>query len=282
MVLEIYTGVKKRKMAKAFLICFVTVMILILVFVASVVVWPFCTMQKYPSLLHTAKLCLTTTPSRLRDPWILKNIQGMRDLHGHSGVILSIPHVFKKTGEPYEVPVCLQDLPGLRILRCEDEGPGTKLLSPLRESSVTSDTILMICDDDVTYNQDTFYHLAMAVIRDPFSMHCMCYKRVMGFMGYGSKKETLLPLLLLPVPEICFTVDDDFVNAGMEKLGIPLKKTSIPWCSLNCGACAVDAVSTTGGPQFRKGGLFYEDILSSKSRFAKTAACREEVWNSPP
>ena len=53
--------------------------------------------------------------------------------------------------EAIEVPRELEEVPGLEVVRCLDEGPLTKLVGPLQDASVPDDTLLCIVDDDVAY-----------------------------------------------------------------------------------------------------------------------------------
>jgi hypothetical protein len=221
-----------------------------------------------------AKLCLTTTPSRLRTPWVVKNIRDLTLLNGHDGVVLSVPDVLRRTGEPYVVPEELLDVPGLEILRCQDEGPGTKLLAPLR-SNIPDSTILMICDDDTRYFCDVFYRLALSVAKAPHALHCNCLPRPVGFAGYGSTKATLLPILRLEHPDVCWTVDDDYFDAAFSLMGLEIRVVESPLGKgPMCVPFVVDVVQTgLMSPQFREGSLLREEKFLNDARLKKTQSC---------
>ena len=224
-----------------------------------------------------ARLCLTSTPARLRDPWIVENILRMTTLKGHYGVVLALPHAFARTGEPYEVPASLERAEGITLLRCEDEGPGTKLLAPLRDDTLGSGTILMVCDDDMRYKAETFLHLATAIGRDPTAVHCMCQDEIRGYMGFGSYKSTLMPLLRAGLPEVCLTVDDDAFTATCKSLGILMRKVSIPGCMSICQACAYDVPTGLKRVFSDKTSLVAEEVFTSTKRRKKATACRDAV-----
>ncbi|MFI5778925.1 hypothetical protein [Nocardia sp. NPDC051570] len=65
-------------------------------------------------------------------------------------LLLAWPHHSRRSGSAYPAPPRLPA--GVEILRCEDEGPATKLLPALRTEP---DAVLVVVDDDAIY-PDTF------------------------------------------------------------------------------------------------------------------------------
>lgn len=65
-------------------------------------------------------------------------------------ILVNIPHSLKRTGETYHVPEWLVDIPKIRIHRCDDYGPATKLLGALQCHTDPS-TFIITVDDDVCY-----------------------------------------------------------------------------------------------------------------------------------
>lgn len=89
---------------------------------------------------------LTTIPARAA---MLKPV--LRSLIDQSEpadrIVLALPHA-TRSGEPYP-PLAQLALPqGVEVIRCEDEGPATKVLPALR---LEPDAVLIVVDDDVIY-----------------------------------------------------------------------------------------------------------------------------------
>jgi len=226
-------------------------------------------------------VCLTTTPARLREPWIVENVLRLTRLPGHAGVVLSLPYVMKRTGEAYEVPEAIagraSEDPRLLLLRCEDEGPGTKLLGPLRSDRLPADSVLLVCDDDMVYDGDAFQDLARAVEADVGAVHCFCAKAVRGYIGFGACKRTLLPLLQLQMPESCFTVDDDYFDGALELLGIRKRAVRPSGCLSCCDCCVFDVAQGWRRLGSDRHSLTATEVLGSAKRREKQRACAREL-----
>lgn len=228
-------------------------------------------------LRATVVLCLTSTPQRLADPWIQENILRMQTLYGFDEVVLSLPWTFKRTGEAYIVPPALAAASNLRILRCDDDGPATKLLAPLRESGIPETHIIVVADDDMEYKENAFVALIEAVQEHPMAVHTMCRKEIQGNLGFGAYKKTFLPLLSIPRPAACERVDDDFFTAAFQRLGVPLKRATVDGCLSVCRACVYDFPSATKRLLTDKTGLFWEDFLTSDRRRTNAKQCVQEL-----
>ena len=95
-------------------------------------------------------LTLTTTPERLAHSWTERALGNLLDVEGVHAVYLNVPHVFAKTGEAYSIPRFVSSLEAsthLRVHRCEDEGPATKLLATLRNPEVSDEAFVVVVDD---------------------------------------------------------------------------------------------------------------------------------------
>jgi hypothetical protein len=224
-----------------------------------------------------AVLCLTSTPPRLAESWIQDNILQLQNLEVLDRVVLSLPWTFKKTGEAYVVPLAFAAAPKLRILRCEDEGPATKLLSPLRNSSILDDHIIVVGDDDMKYRSEALAQLVGAIREHPTAVHTMCQKKLQGFLSFGGYKRTLLPLLSIPRPAACERVDDDFFMAALDRLGVPLRRVAVEGCLSFCEACALDFPSAATRFLTDKNSLTWEDVLTSNKRKRSVQRCLEEM-----
>ena len=93
-------------------------------------------------------ISLTTTPKRI--PKIFETLKSLLDQSVKvDKIYVCIPYTFKRTGEPYQVPELLLNLKSVEIVRCEDFGPGTKLLPIL--NIVSPDDKIIYLDDDNIY-----------------------------------------------------------------------------------------------------------------------------------
>jgi hypothetical protein len=237
-----------------------------------------CVLEATPPIpTFSSYLCLTSTPSRLLEPWIWHNIVSMKNLQGHGGVVLSLPWTFAKTGEAYIIPEDEDGLEGIRILRCDDQGPGTKFLAPLKECSIPEDRILMFCDDDIRYKPHTFLHLLRAILKEPEAVHSVCEGKINGYLGFGAYKRTMLPVLQIEVPSECRTVDDNFLTTALSVLGVPLRSVSIPGCVSFCQACAYDMPASINRMLKDRGSLLYKEVLTSNKRSSAISECTSAV-----
>ena len=222
-------------------------------------------------------LCLTTVPGRIGSPGFMSRLRGLASLPSHRGLVLSVPWVFKKTGEAYTVPAGFAEIPKLLVYRCEDEGPGTKALAPLRNEELPDSAALMFCDDDTFYHAKTFELLADAVSENPYDAHSICSGDIRGYLGFGAVKEVLLPLLSLDFPESCRTVDDTFFEEGLAQLGIRVNQVEMPGCLLDCRMCSMDYLESLPINFLDKHGLTYQEVLTSNKRERTTEACVRQL-----
>lgn len=63
-------------------------------------------------------------------------------------VYLNVPHVFGRTSEAYDLSKMTYSHPKLKILRCDDYGPVTKLLPALEAEHANKGTVIIYADDD--------------------------------------------------------------------------------------------------------------------------------------
>jgi hypothetical protein len=81
-------------------------------------------------------------------------------------IVVAVPEFSRRQRKRYVIPKYLEELPRVRILRCEtDWGPATKFIPVVREELAAGrpDTLTMILDDDRVYPNDAletylFYH----------------------------------------------------------------------------------------------------------------------------
>ncbi len=91
---------------------------------------------------------LTTTPSRIAH--IEPALKSLLDQTWKPARIhLNIPEFSTRENVPYEIPEALTRLKSLHIRRCDDLGPGTKLIPSLADTA--PDTPILVIDDDRIY-----------------------------------------------------------------------------------------------------------------------------------
>ena len=92
---------------------------------------------------------LTTIPPRL--PKLEPVLRALTDQPVVDVVYLNLPYVCAKTGTKYDpLPPFLSNMKKLKVQRCEDYGPLTKLL-PTLAAERDPTTVIIVCDDDMLY-----------------------------------------------------------------------------------------------------------------------------------
>lgn len=96
----------------------------------------------------------TTIPARLAYvPEVITRLA--TQIYRPDAIYACIPYTSRRTGEPYHIPTTWQfDDPRIRVVRCDDFGPATKLLGCV-EHECAPDTIIITIDDDHRYTDDT-------------------------------------------------------------------------------------------------------------------------------
>jgi hypothetical protein len=185
---------------------------------------------------------MTTLPKRL--PKIRKIILSILDT-GIDLLYLNIPYE-TKSGEKYIIPDFLQDLNRVKIIRCEDYGPITKLL-PVLDIECEPNTCIITFDDDMIvdnkvvkilsrkskkYPQCCIGFSGACAGRFPFiyqwtntnrkdtyvdwleGVHSILYKR-----KFLDKKEILN--FCKPIQHLLFKNDDHWISAYLASKKIP-------------------------------------------------------------
>lgn len=108
-------------------------------------------------------VCLTTTPSRIAH--LAPTLASLFAQHVRPQQIrLHVPHHSRREACDYTIPPWLPALP-VRIVRCEDHGPATKLLPALDPAA--PDDLLLVVDDDKLYPRTLVGALSAAAQREP-------------------------------------------------------------------------------------------------------------------
>ena len=207
---------------------------------------------------------LTTTPQRLDklggtlDSLLAQTVTPDR-------IYLNIPHVFKRTGEAYDLarlPSRYANHPLVKVVRCDDFGPITKLLPTIgREQALGSpeSTLLWVVDDDHVYPPN-YLQVALGVAeaqpRAAVSLSCTDLYTVadpaersaypeprcgvaeafagilyrLGFFASGLSLSDYLAVAL--ASDACFRSDDFVVSNYLEMKHIPRVKIVSPLLGL--------------------------------------------------
>ncbi|MCH2171009.1 hypothetical protein MK489_09520 [Myxococcota bacterium] len=109
-------------------------------------------------------VCLTTTPSRIGHlEGTLKSLMAQR-LRPRT-IRLHLPEFSAREDCAYVIPESIAHLENIEIVRCEDEGPATKLLSALRDQE--PDQPILVVDDDMLYPERMVEAFDEAARREP-------------------------------------------------------------------------------------------------------------------
>jgi len=98
----------------------------------------------------TVVATLTTAPDRIHliEPVLQSLTSGQS--RPPDEIHLNIPHRFARTGAEYIIPDFIKNYP-VKVFRCEDEGPGTKLIPTIRRTAANANVWLFVVDDDIRH-----------------------------------------------------------------------------------------------------------------------------------
>ena len=109
---------------------------------------------------------LTTAPDRIHliEPVLIALTSGQS--RRPDEIHLNIPHRFARTGAGYVIPDFIRDYP-VQVFRCEDEGPGTKIIPTIRRTPADRDVWFFVVDDDVRHLPEALATLAGQAAKGP-------------------------------------------------------------------------------------------------------------------
>ncbi|CAK9065203.1 unnamed protein product [Durusdinium trenchii] len=125
---------------------------------------------------------MTTIPQRIQytEPVIDSML---RQTWPANEIYMSVPYVYNRTGESYQIPSWMASKPSLRLFRCEDLGPGTHLLNGLRLEEDPW-TFLVVVDDDHIYGPELIEQLMRSALGNPGSaVAAQGFLSVPGLLG---------------------------------------------------------------------------------------------------
>ena len=109
---------------------------------------------------------LTTAPDRIQliEPVLQSLTSGQS--RPPDEIHLNIPHRFARTGAEYVIPDFIKNYP-VKIFRCEDEGPGTKLIPAIRRTAADANVWFFVVDDDIRHLPEALKTLLSFVQKNP-------------------------------------------------------------------------------------------------------------------
>ena len=117
---------------------------------------------------------LTTIPSRIRE--VSLTIDSLiNQTKKPEKIFLNIPYKYERFPEQVistEQLEKLRNYENLEIIRCEDFGPGTKLLGPINNLEKYSHIVLV--DDDHVYQKDMFEIFFREALKNPDNAYSFC------------------------------------------------------------------------------------------------------------
>jgi len=174
-------------------------------------------------------ISLTTIPPRL--PKLKKSLEALQN-QNVDAIYLNIPYICNKTNTRYDpLPDYLTSMENISIVRCEDYGPLTKLLPTLAKETDPS-TIIIICDDDMIYNDKNW---ADGLVDAVNSKTVASYETwndeelhiLMGYKGFAFQRQSFGPDYLkyfLNLSQACKFGDDYAISYYLNKKGIRILK----------------------------------------------------------
>jgi hypothetical protein len=196
-------------------------------------------------------ISLTTSPKRISQ--IKPSIDRiMEQTILPDEIVLNLPHVFKRNGETFgDLPEFITTNPLIKINRCEDIGPATKIL-PTAKLYSDPETIIISIDDDILYtpNMIETYLKYSSMFPDVVVSSSSNYLRsappkninesdlpentyfsefLEGYSGVLYKKRFLDIIMrdltdeyIFQLPKYCFQSDDFLLSNLLTKNGIPI------------------------------------------------------------
>ena len=169
---------------------------------------------------------LTTIPPRL--PKLEKVLLALSNQPEVDIVYLNLPYICDKTKTAYDpLPVFLHGIDKLKIQRCKDYGPLTKLL-PTLETELDPSTIIIICDDDMLYEGNKWASGLANAVNSTTAASYNTWKDdeltiLMGYTGFAFQRQVFTPGYLkffLELPRSCKFGDDYSISYYLKQKGV--------------------------------------------------------------
>ena len=115
---------------------------------------------------------LTTIPDRV--PYLEITIASLlQQSKKPDAIYVCLPHYSKRFQKPYPLPTFTDER--IKLVRCQDYGPATKILGLLAECppEITNETRIVFCDDDRIYDHGHLEALYDASLEKPNTVICL-------------------------------------------------------------------------------------------------------------
>mgnify|MGYP001448132085 CR=1 FL=1 len=172
-------------------------------------------------------LTMTTLPNRIVSSHF-KNVINSLLIQSkyYDKIILNIPYKYKRTNEKYIIPKWIKNNKKIKIIRCEDNGPATKILGLI--NNVEENSILIIVDDDIIYDKNIVKNLIKNYNGNNIVTHELInrkyFKEPMGFASYLVPYKFIKNINNIKIPKDCFYIDDTFFGWYYSTLNINITK----------------------------------------------------------
>ena len=175
-------------------------------------------------------ISMTTLPERLNSDFFKKVISNILDQSIQPTIIiLNIPYIYKRTNEKYIIPRWITNHNYIKINRCLDLGPATKILGNF-QNFLPNDTIC-IMDDDIIYKEDTIKNLYLKLLQNINSIITVDKDKnnsPTGYSGYMFKKK-YLKITQLDIKDLLlnsFDIDDTWLGKICRNHGVKILELS--------------------------------------------------------
>lgn len=201
--------------------------------------------ESFTNKPYPVVVSLTTSPRRI--PHIKKLLDTLTNQTvPPDAIVLNLPYVFKRNNSTFdEIPPFITENPVIKVNRCEDIGPATKILPTVSLFS-NPETILISVDDDIEYRNNFIETLLKYNAKAPNAVitgqtfMLLDNKNDDGLI-YGEMVEGFSSVLykkkhfdnfdmneLLNYPRECYFADDFILSNYLRKEGIDIIVTSEP------------------------------------------------------
>ena len=158
--------------------------LIIFVIIIMIVMLNITTTQEYFENKPKVVVSITTIPDRSKNiDNVLKNLSSFKNV---DEIILNAPSYSDRFKATYKYPQNITHIPKVRINKCEDLGPVTKLLPTVELIGKDEpDTMIIILDDDINYSEDAINSIIKEKIERPNDIVCgkaWSYKKINDYI----------------------------------------------------------------------------------------------------
>jgi len=185
---------------------------------------------------HRVHLTMTTTPDRIGTLKFKTYVEHLLKQKPYV-LVLNVPYTYGRTGEIYVIPDWLKAHEKVRIVRCEDTGPSTKILGGIH--TIEDEVPVISVDDDLLYKPFLIDRLLEEWIKTPDELTCFRTLEEAewiakgdpiiipeGYSGCITSAQHMKKLLKIPQFTSCRYVDDHWLGWAYFKLGIKVRSVS--------------------------------------------------------